>query len=148
MAGLTDTRRGQLISLTDAVTYALIVGIIVEGFIYTQIVVNQADTSSERLYTENTVGDDILSAPCATESRAVFYRSAVKSGDLACIDPPAETFVQFDIGDTNYTWSISRADGGGTAVSAAVHFSYDQRYDVLVYDETSGQTEQAILAVG
>ncbi len=128
------------------VTYMLVIGII-----YTQVIAGQVSVVGDNMYGRNAIGEEVMEAPCATRSRAVFYNSSVVAGDFRCLNPVGVTYLQFDVFDGGTTtWSITRLEDGTTEVSATVQGTAQltHSYPVKIYDTATNTYRNTTLRVG
>ncbi|MDY6766254.1 MAG: hypothetical protein SVW77_02700 [Candidatus Nanohaloarchaea archaeon] len=137
--------------LVTAVWIASLVLLVVAMAIYTGGVISNIEGDARKFYTQNVVAEEIMNAPCATASRAVFYKSSIVAGDFACTGPVEPVHVSFTLRGgpdqgTSYGWTIQPGDGPSTVVpfSDIVRQSAE-RYRVLV--KTGGRTVPATMAV-
>lgn len=101
------------------------------------------------VYRDSVLGMDVLGASCATRSRGVFYLSAVRSGDLSCLQPEDSVQLQFTLEDGSvYSWELERSGSGVSVRDPVVVAAFDNTYRVLVYDQGSRTYQKATLRVG
>lgn len=122
--------------------------ILAETGAYEGIVRDQLRGQVEDLFQDNVVVEDVLSAPCATRSRGVFYRSAILSGDFACLSPPDAVYLNFTMDSTQVTWAVTKTDSDVTVQPAGPDPFFTQTMTVHVYDADDGTVRTALLAVG
>ncbi|MDY6776708.1 MAG: hypothetical protein SVQ76_01220 [Candidatus Nanohaloarchaea archaeon] len=165
------TRKGQL---SNPIPVAILLGgvavILILGAVYTAVVVKQAGLTTNKLYTQNMAGEEVVNAPCATVSRGVFYRSAVLSGDFRCLNPRTTLYLKFNLEKSTTVLKVTSRSGeaavkeidvrtadtggGGTPaphsgfVGNIPNAVYHQRYTVLVYDSKTGDMKPATLSIG
>lgn len=140
----------------DVIPRAIVVGfavlMLVEMFIYTEAVSGDLSLNANTFYTDVAVGEAALTAPCATTTRAVFYRSSVVSGDFECLSPPNDIYLSFTLADgTVYAWRVQGNDDGTVSISQLSNrFSWrlSRSYDVLIYDANRDTYTTAELRVG
>lgn len=141
-------RTGQAGIIIVILIFAGLFIILAETGAYEGIVRDQLRGQVEDLFQENVVVEDVLSAPCATRSRGVFYRSSVLSGDFACLSPPDAIYLNFTMGSTQVSWAVSKTDDDVTVQPVGPDPIFTQTMTVHVYDEDTGTVETALLAVG
>lgn len=102
----------------------------------------------QNVYSGNVLGEEIMSAGCATVSRGVFKEGAVISGDFNCTIVRRPVNVRFKFSGRTYDWVLRKGVGGVRVSKPGGNPSFSQSYSVLVYDQVTGEYENATLKVG
>lgn len=144
-------REGNVSVIVIAIVVTSWMVILLEGAVYAGMVTNGIQTTSGELFTGSMIDEAVLNAPCATKERGVFYRSAIVSGDLRCIEPPVSVrmIVVLESGE-RYQRDIVRFDDGVKVINGrySTQIGETRRYSVLVYDRESDSYTNATLRVG
>ncbi|MDY6773702.1 MAG: hypothetical protein SVS85_00755, partial [Candidatus Nanohaloarchaea archaeon] len=99
-------RKGQIsdvmITLIVFVLFAEVFGVAVLG----GMIAEKTVSKTGEIYLKNVAGIDVLEPSCATESRGVFYRSAIESESFGCLNPPRPVYFRFEFSDEVYQWRV------------------------------------------
>ena len=148
-------RHGTIVA--DALVITLITVMILTKVFFggwtTGLIGGKVNVTAENIYSQNAVAEDILAAPCATKTRGVFYKSAVKTGDFHCLHPKGDILLRFSYGGDSEGWRISRGGGGIVTVRQMTwqdlaHISKNlQTYRVQIYGPETNTFEGADMQV-
>lgn len=146
--GWSRRRTGQTGIIIVILIFAGLFIVLAETGAYEGVVRNQLRGQVEGLFKDNVMIEDVLSAPCATKSRGVFYRSAVTSGDFDCLTPPGTMYLDFRT-DSMYTlWAVDKNATHSTVRSPDEAPFFSQTLTVHLYDADDGSVEKAVMRVG
>lgn len=142
-------RRGQAAVVPIILVIAGLSMLLAEAAIYEGVAQDQMRQQIDRLMEQNIDIEGLISAPCATRSRGVFYRSSILSGDFECITPRMSLYLNFTVGSSFHLWQVNRMEDGGISVSRpSGDIRLSQRVPVMVYDEQAGTVERGTLRMG
>lgn len=150
-------RKGDGNLILKGIAFAFATGIVILIHVYGGLLRQDMEASANEFTSSGGQAEQMLSAPCATKSRAVFYNASIVSGDFDCITPMNPIYVSFGVdtdedGESEQTheWTI-RSDPTQDEPQIIDRFpdaAEVHRYEVLVYDEQDDETHKAIMRIG
>lgn len=151
-------RKGVSGYLITVICFFLFIMMFLLTAAYASMLLDQAEDRVAEGFRRASSAEKLLSAPCATHSRGVFYADAVESGDFRCIFPLSSIFVRFEsqgLARNVTSWRIRR---NRPVEIESQDFDIDVRlirrmptvddfYSVTIYNKTSGKTYGARMGV-
>jgi hypothetical protein len=151
--------KGQFSFLTVALIFGLFILQLVFAAFYTSHILGEGVNDLQNDYLANVVAEQALSAECATESRGIFYESAIRSGRLRCISPCYKAHLKFEYDargqNREHAWLVEDTGEGfthsenfGIRVEAVSDATFTETYNVLILNKTNRTTYPATMRVG
>lgn len=132
---ITIILSGQILMMVLSGTAEIAVGEKVEGHM-------------DDIFAGNVLGEEILSAECATESRGVLTKGAVISGNFDCTMVRKPSYVRVGYEGEVYDWLLVPTEEGVKIEKPKEVPTFTHNYPAVVFDRQANERYPAKLQVG